>query len=128
MIALPTALLLHVTRTGQHYDWLLGDPDVAASEPKGRLWTARVPLPSQQWKAAESFLLQPLPPHRRFYLRHQGEVSGGRGTVRRVDQGQVLPVLWRASRRVVDVQMRHFQGRLELIRLSQERWRAAVLG
>ncbi len=32
--------------------------------------------------------------HRAAYLDHEGEVSGGRGTVRRVDRGEYEPIVW----------------------------------
>jgi hypothetical protein len=35
-----------------------------------------------------------LPDHRRAYLTFEGEVSGGRGTVRRWDEGDCEVVLW----------------------------------
>ncbi|MEX0653405.1 MAG: hypothetical protein WD534_12305 [Phycisphaeraceae bacterium] len=119
----PTVLLQHVTRVGRHYDWLVGDPSAEAG---GRLWTARLALPSGQWQAAGRLTLMELPPHRRAYLHHQGPVSGGRGVVRRVDAGTVRPVLWTATRRVLAVRMRYYQGLAELRWLAGERWSAVV--
>lgn len=63
---------------GDHYDWMF--------EVDGQLLT----WASEQWSAATQpveFAALPLPPHRLAYLDYEGEVSGNRGTVRRVEAG-----------------------------------------
>lgn len=122
MHRLPTALLLHRTAAGSHYDWLIADP----CEPGGRLWTARVGLPSRGWLAAGAFELVSIAAHRRAYLCYEGPVPGGRGTVRRVDEGFVLPRLWRAGRIVLELEMRRVRGRAELRAIGPGRWRGHV--
>lgn len=126
MLTLPTVLLLHETRAGTHHDWLLGDP-TRAGAPDAPLWTARVATPTWHWRAARRLHLTPLPPHRRAYLAYQGPVAGGRGAVRRLDAGTVQPELWAASRIVLNVEMRWFRGRMELVKRSPALWDAVVL-
>src|SRR5690606_31564267 len=108
---------------GRHFDWLLGDP----TNPRGRLWTARVPVSSRQWRRLRRWPLEPIQPHRRRYLRYQGSLTGGRGTVRRVDEGTHQPIVWTGSRIVLELSMKGCAGRVELRRLSSGRWRARLL-
>lgn len=123
MLALPTVLLHHVTDAGSHYDWLLGDPmDVT-----GRLWTARVGVPSRHWRDARRFAAEPLGPHRRRYLTYEGEIGGGRGRVTRTDRGVVIPRLWTRGRIVVQVRMTCFTGLIDLRRGGPALWRARCL-
>ena len=125
MQTLATALLLHRTPDGCHHDWLI--EDAAQPDPRtARLWTARVALPSRDWARAGRFHLTPLPPHRRLYLGYQGPISGGRGSVQRVDEGRALCRLWSESRIALDVSMRRVSARIELTRLSDEIWTAGV--
>ena len=63
---------------GDHYDWMF--------EADGHLLT----WASEQWCAATQAAVLaalPLPPHRLAYLDYEGEVSGNRGTVDRVEAG-----------------------------------------
>ncbi|HEX7008513.1 MAG TPA: hypothetical protein VF184_00935 [Phycisphaeraceae bacterium] len=121
--AQPTVLLLHTTSQGRHHDWFIGDPRQAGMA-DARLWTARVAHASRHWARLGRFALTPLPPHRRHYLRYQGPISGGRGSVQRVDAGWVIPLLWTESRIVLDVHLRMFCGRIELRRVHDQRWEA----
>jgi len=127
MLSVPTALLLHQTPTGQHHDWLIGGPDYL-SDPRSGLWTVRVGPASGDWRAAGVLDLQHLPPHRRAYLHYQGQVTGGRGHVRRVDQGQAVIRLWREGRIVLDVKFDQFAGVMDLTRISGSDWRGRVIG
>ena len=43
---------------------------------------------SQEWPLRTGTPITPLPDHRAAYLTYEGEVSGGRGTVRRVAEGR----------------------------------------
>jgi hypothetical protein len=63
---------------GDHYDWMF--------EVDGHLLT----WASDQWcdvTQAAVMAALPLPPHRLAYLDYEGEISGNRGTVRRVEAG-----------------------------------------
>ena len=73
-------VVLHHTGHGpDHYDFLL------ATDADGPLLTWRL----ARWPVdpADAVAAEPLPPHRRAYLTYEGEVSGGRGRVRRVAEG-----------------------------------------
>lgn len=66
------------SQRGDHYDWLFeGDSSLAT-------WALQQSLPSDipGWQLAER-----LPDHRMLYLDYEGPISGGRGSVRRVEQG-----------------------------------------
>lgn len=126
MLTVPTALLLHQTPSGSHYDWLIGTPEYQRDR-HSRLWTARVALPCRAWQDAGGFDLTELPPHRRAYLTYQGPISGGRGTVQRIDQGTVIIRLWTDERRIWDIGMTGFQGIIEAIRLTDQRWYAGLI-
>jgi hypothetical protein len=129
MMVLPTVLLRHQAHglspavpAGTHYDWLMGDP----ADPGGRLWAARTEAPSDAWERLRQWDLHELPPHRRIYLDFEGPLSGGRGIVARVDQGTATPVLWSGSRRVLDLRLDRCRGRVVLVRLGPDLWRAQL--
>lgn len=60
-----------------HYDLMF------ETAPGSALATWRSPV----WPLAGSIVVQRLPDHRAAYLEYEGEISGGRGRVRRVEQG-----------------------------------------
>lgn len=126
MLTVPTALLLHRTADGSHHDWLLGTPDYLQA-PDTRLWTARVVPPSRHWRGLGSFGLTVIAPHRRAYLDYQGTISGGRGSVIRIDRGTAVIRLWSSGRIVWDVRMRDFTGTIEAKKLAGNNWGAAVV-
>jgi hypothetical protein len=119
MAQLPTALLLHETGELSHYDWLLANP----TDPTGSLWTARLASPSSQWAAMEQWNLEPIAPHRQIYLTFEGDLGGDCGRVSRVDSGLFEPIAWTDDHIEIDLQMKHFQGRLLLDRTSETCWR-----
>lgn len=127
MLSVPTALLLHTTPTGRHYDWLVGTPEHGRA-PAARLWTARVDHPSGAWRELETLGLTVIAPHRRSYLDYQGPIGGGRGHVRRVDRGEVVIHQWRAEKMLWDVRLQHFQGQVRADMISGETWRAKIIG
>ena len=124
MLKLPTVLLRHDQRDGVHYDWLIADP----SDIDGRLWTARVALPSTQWLDMARFDLDWIESHRRWYLTWQGPIGNGRGSVVRVDEGEVVPRMWNDRRIVADVRMKHCHAAIDMVRYSESGWRARVEG
>jgi len=125
MLTVPTALLRHRTPAGDHYDWLMGQPDYA-TDPGSGLWTARIAVASWDWHDEGSFLLQRLPDHRRAYLSYQGPISGGRGEVVRVDEGSVGLASVADGRMICRVRLQRFQGTLALDRVHGDRWRGRV--
>lgn len=122
---LQTVLLCHETRCGSHYDWLMVDPR-SGCVPDAAVWAARVKWSSRSWGYLGSWLINPIAPHRRCYLTYQGPVTDNRGTVRRVDAGWFVPLLWTEHRLVVALAMQHFTGSLDIRRLFDGRWRGIV--
>ncbi|MCB9893387.1 MAG: hypothetical protein H6839_02945 [Planctomycetes bacterium] len=72
-------ILEHTVNGEAHYDLML---EVEGQEKLRTFQLARWPL-----SVGESCLCRRLDDHRRAYLDYQGEVSGGRGVVRRVESG-----------------------------------------
>lgn len=112
----PTVILHHVTPQGSHYDWLMAYPFDFAT-PAAGLWTARVDQPPELWQVGRRLPLVLLPDHRLRYLHYQGPISGNRGQVRRIAQGQYTPCLWTPRRRILDIQWQspHVCMRVELL-------------
>lgn len=119
-------LLRHEQRHNPHYDLMIEDPAEPAGE--GALVTWRVGLPSWDWAAAGKVRLDQLGAHRRVYLSREGAVSGGRGWVRRVDEGAAIVRLWAEGRAVVELRLGRFTGTMHLDWLSGERWVARFEG
>lgn len=69
-----------------------------------------------------------LPDHRPLYLDFEGELTAGRGTVRRVAHGEYEAIETGAQRWVVRLESPELQGTLTLIRLAApaHRWRASL--
>ena len=71
-----------------HFDLLLEDPALPGADSPGggrcRTWRLRA---DPRFDAPTG--AQPLPPHRAHYLEYEGPVTGGRGTVRRLDGGEL---------------------------------------
>ena len=126
MTSLAAVLLRHETRRGAHYDWLFQSP-AALGQPDSPLWAARVGHPSWCWSVTGHWSVHRLDDHRLAYLTYQGPVSGGRGSVKRVDAGHIQPIYWSAGRIVVSLHLRYCVGRVQLDRIAGCRWRARLL-
>ena len=78
-LASRSVLLRHDLPDGSsHFDWMMQRAGPVVGE--GRLVTFRVSVPIQD---AAAFDAERIPDHRAIYLDYEGEVSGGRGQVRR---------------------------------------------
>lgn len=83
-----TVVLRHDTPDGSHhYDWMLEPPDAPKDAgPHDRILIA--------WRLAgrpgpgARLAAERLPPHRLLYLDYEGPISGGRGSVTRIDGGR----------------------------------------
>lgn len=104
-------ILEHVRRSDRHFDLLLEPPGPA--QDRERLWAARfVPRWPPTDRPSRSALI-PLPPHRRAYLTHQGDIGHGRGFVIRRDAGHALPLLWCPHRIDLAIRTPQWRGRME---------------
>jgi hypothetical protein len=67
-----------------------------------------------------------LPRHRPDYLDYEGPISGGRGTVRRLDSGVCDPVQVDSDRVVLRLQGAAMRGQLRLDRVDSQTARGPV--
>ena len=105
-----------------HHDWLVADP-ARPGDPAASLWTVRVHAAWDAWPDRGVMRMTPLPPHRRRYLSWQGELTGGRGRVKRVGSGTVEPWVW-AERRA-ELRLVAGPSRLDVsLRREGEMWLA----
>lgn len=74
------------------------------------LWTWELP----QWPPAKGTQAIRLPDHRRLYLDYEGPLTGGRGTVRRLDYGTYQIIAQSHRLIVVHIVGQHHRGRLAL--------------
>lgn len=92
-------VLLHHEMPGRdrdsHWDLMLEDParNGGSDENEHRLWTwalAALPVRAHSSAAANRSPIpaRKLPDHRAAYLSYEGEISGGRGHVTRIDRGE----------------------------------------
>ncbi len=100
MQCLQTVILHHQTLKDSHYDWLWVNPNH-----QDQLTGFRMPISATHWQAQQAWPLIPLPPHRMIYLDYQGSISGNRGTVVRVAQGWLTPLLWAQGRWRLEVHL-----------------------
>ena len=95
-------ILHHVMPSGSarasHWDWMFERDGVLAT------WAVDT-LPGPTLIEARQ-----LPDHRLEYLRYEGTIRGGRGTVRRVDEGTYEPVAWTPRRVVVSLEGKQWRG------------------
>jgi DNA polymerase Ligase (LigD) len=82
---MPRFALLEHSRDGQPVHWdLLLDAGAAL-----RTWAIDEPIVPGRTLPARA-----LGDHRKLYLEYEGEISGDRGRVRRIDQGRYEPLVW----------------------------------
>ena len=94
-------------------------------ERDGVLWTWRLPaLPA----TGEPLDAERIGDHRLLYLDYEGPVSGGRGSVQRIDGGDLTWLEADAGRFAVDLAGAVYHGRLEGLRNADGSWRIAYLG
>ena len=78
-MALTYVILEHSVNGGVHYDLMLEVP--------GQEKLRTLQLQARLEKPGEACACKELEPHRRDYLEYEGEVSGNRGTVKRIERG-----------------------------------------
>ncbi len=100
-------VLLEHRWNGVHWDLMFEVEDILRTWAIDAPVTAGQPLPARE-----------LAPHRRVYLEYEGEVSGNRGTVRRVDRGTYIPLVWQPDLVRVELRGTQLVGTAELRRLD----------
>ncbi len=136
MLEIATVLLRHETRRGGHFDFMIEDPAwlrmYASEKGVGSLYRAtplltwRCTLALAEWPAAQCVELEELPPHRREYLDYEGELTGDRGSVRRVDRGHAIVHAWTQDGGIIELRMRSLTATVALERITAGRWRATI--
>jgi hypothetical protein len=94
---------------GVHWDFLVDDG------PTLRTWAIDEPI-----VVGKDLPARALPPHRRFYLDYEGEVSGGRGTVRRWDSGVCVVLDWGEDVTRLEVRGTQLVGSVEFRSVEEE--------
>jgi len=100
---MPRFVLLEHLWDGVHWDFMLERGEIL------RTWAIDAPIVSGRDLPARA-----LGDHRRIYLEYEGEISGGRGRVRRLDSGTYRAVDWSADRVQIEVAGSQLAGELEL--------------
>jgi DNA polymerase Ligase (LigD) len=106
---MPRFVLLEHVWNGVHWDFMLETGEVL------RTWAIDSPVVQDQDLPARLLL-----DHRRAYLDYEGEVSGRRGCVKRVDEGIYRALEWTEDRIRVDVAGRQLSGEVELRRVPAD--------
>jgi DNA polymerase Ligase (LigD) len=105
---MPRFVLLEHLWNGVHWDFMLENGESL------RTWAIDAPVVGGQELAARS-----LPDHRSIYLDYEGDVSGGRGTVRRIDEGSYDALVWSARLVRVRLQGAQLVGEVELRQVGE---------
>ncbi len=106
---MPRYVILEHRWNGVHWDFMLERGETL------RTWALGSPIGSNQELPA-----RPLGDHRRVYLDYEGDISGGRGTVRRVDAGRYRVIEWSADRVRVRLSGGQLVGDVELFASSPD--------
>jgi hypothetical protein len=80
---MPRFVILEHLWDGIHWDLMLEDGEGL------RTWAIDAPVVEGRNLPARA-----LPTHRRIYLEYEGEIAGGRGRVRRIDEGIYCARVW----------------------------------
>lgn len=108
---MPQFVLLEHVWNGVHWDLMLEHGEVL------RTWALDSPV-----VAGRELPARALPDHRRIYLDYEGEISGNRGHVRRIDRGPYQTLEWSADRVRVQLAGSQLVGEVEL-RETGSAWR-----
>ncbi len=105
---MPRFVLLEHLWDGIHWDFMLEDDDAL------RTWAIDAPVVVGQDLPARA-----LPDHRRIYLEYEGDISGDRGSVRRIDEGTYRARLWSAVLVRVCLEGAQLVGEVELRQVGE---------
>ncbi len=98
-------ILKHVRPQDTHWDLMLQLPD------QEKLATWQIHIPPEKW--GKTLPAVRLPDHRRIYLQYEGEISGNRGHVMRVDEG-TAEILEQGARWHIKLHGKHVRGTFEV--------------
>jgi hypothetical protein len=104
---MPRFVLLEHTWNGVHWDFMLEVGEVL------RTWAIDVPIVMGQGISARA-----LCDHRTIYLEYEGQISGDRGSVRRVDAGTFRVLVWERDHVRVEVSGSQLVGEVDLRRIG----------
>jgi hypothetical protein len=100
---MPRFVLLEHVWNGVHWDLMLEHGEIL------RTWAIDAPVVAGQDLPARA-----LPDHRRLYLDYEGEISGNRGHVRKIDTGTYRATEWSADCVRVQLAGSQLVGEVEL--------------
>lgn len=113
-------------RDGPHWDLMLEDGDKLRTWSLLKLPPAWKPPPLGQQMLCkmgrQAVTATELPPHRLAYLDYEGEVSGNRGSVERIAEGEFEWQTDEPDRVEVEAMTGALQGEWTLVRSSEEEW------
>ncbi len=104
---MPRFVLLEHLHDGAHWDFMLETDEVL------RTWAIDAPI-----VAGVDLPARALGDHRRLYLEYEGEISGDRGTVRRLAEGTYRVLVWSAEHVRVELSGPPRVGEVELCRVG----------
>ncbi len=105
---MPRFVLLEHRWNGVHWDLMLENGETL------RTWAIDAPV-----VAGRELPARGLPDHRSIYLDYEGEISGGRGNVRRIDEGTYESKGWSAGLVRVRLQGVQLVGEVELRQVGE---------
>ena len=105
---MPRFVLLEHLWDGIHWDLMLEDGEAL------RTWAIDAPVVIGRDLPARA-----LPDHRRIYLDYEGDISGDRGRVRRIDEGTYCARLWSAVLVRVRLEGAQLVGEAELRQVGE---------
>lgn len=112
---MPRFVILEHDHPHLHWDLMLEDGDTL------RTW--RLDQAPTDWTRVDG---EELVPHRRVYLDYEGEVSGGRGWVKRWDWGEYEPIHILHDRELHRYRGRQGDGGMLIQRVESGKWRVLI--
>ncbi len=106
---MPRFVVLEHAWNAVHWDFMLEHGEVL------RTWAIDAPIAPERDLPARA-----LGDHRKLYLEFEGELSGGRGRVRRLDAGTFRALTWSADHVSVEVTGTQLAGIVDLCRSGPE--------
>lgn len=105
------------TQRASHFDLMLQQCDQL------RTWAIpQLPLSDRAVQGLQ------LPPHRLKYLHFEGDISGNRGSVRRIDRGEYTMIVEQTDRLEIAIDGQVLSGKLQFVALpTPQLWEISFL-